>query len=314
MSTFPRVLILMATRNGARFLPEQLDSIARQEMTDWALHVSDDGSDDDTCRIVTDFAARHPARDIRLHAGPRCGAAANFLSLLGRHDLPLGPQTHVAFADQDDIWLPGKLGRALMLLERARPGPAIHGAQSLHVDSRGRIIRRSHPPAGKVTLARALVRNPVSGHSLVLDPAATVLARRAGGPGVPFHDWWLAILVLACGGRTVIDDAVVLHYRQHGDNVLGGNRGVRAALRRLRLVLRGDWGRWVAANLEALGDIRARGDEMALTPEARALLDALATAPKRGRDRMHVLARLDLHRGGPVQDAILALAAWSGRV
>lgn len=314
MSAFPQVLILMATRNGARFLSEQLDSIARQEITDWALHVGDDGSDDGTRRIVAEFAARHPARDIRLHEGPQRGATANFLSLLTRHDLPLGPDTHVAFADQDDIWLPGKLARALMLLKAAGPGPAIHGAQSLHVDARGHALVRSRPPAGEATLAQALVRNPVSGHSLVLDPAATVLARSAGVPAVPFHDWWLAILILACGGRAVIDDAVVLHYRQHDGNVLGGNSGARAALRRLDLVLRGDWGRWIAANLDALRDRCLSGGAPALTPEARALLDAFAAAPRRGRGRVHALARLGLRRQSPLQDALLALAAWRGQV
>ena len=314
MSAAPRVLILMATRNGARFLPEQLDSIARQDMADWALHVGDDGSDDGTRRIVAAFAARPPARDIRLHEGPRRGAATNFLSLLARPDLPLGPHTLVAFADQDDIWLPGKLARALALLQAAGPGPAIHGAQSLHVDVRGRVLGRSRPPAGKVTLARAMVRTPVSGHSLVLDPAATALARSAGVPAVPFHDWWLVLLILACGGRAVIDDEVVLHYRQHGDNVLGGNRGVRAARRRLGLVLRGDWGRWTAANLDALDDIRRPGGTMVLTPEACALLDALAAAPRRGRGRVLALARLGLRRERHLQDALLAFAAWSGRV
>lgn len=314
MSGFPRVLILMATRNGARFLPEQLDSIACQEMTDWALHVGDDGSDDCTRRIVADFAARYPSRQIRLHEGPQRGAAANFLSLLARPDLPLGPDTHVAFADQDDIWLPEKLARALMLLKAAGPGPAIHGAQSLHVDAGGCAIGRSRPPAGEVKLAHALVRNPVSGHSLVLDPAATLLARSAGVPAVPFHDWWLAILVLACGGRVVIDDAIVLHYRQHEGNVLGGNRGIRAALRRLMLVLRGDWGRWIAANLDALRDCCRPGGAPVLSPEARAMLDALAAAPPRGRGRVEALARLGLRRQSPLQDALLAVAAWRGRL
>ena len=50
------VRILMATYNGARFLHEQLASIARQSHTAWRLTVSDDGSDDETLDIVRRFA------------------------------------------------------------------------------------------------------------------------------------------------------------------------------------------------------------------------------------------------------------------
>ena len=101
------VTIVMATRNGAAHLAEQLDSIARQTHADWSLFVSDDGSTDDTKRILADFARSHP---VTVVDGPRKGAAANFLSALCHPDLPLGT---IALADQDDIWLPGKLARGL---------------------------------------------------------------------------------------------------------------------------------------------------------------------------------------------------------
>lgn len=308
------VLILMATRDGARWLPEQLASIAAQDMQDWALHVADDFSRDETRDIIARFKTDHPERDIRLHNGRGRGAAQNFLSLLTHDDLPIGPATHIAFADQDDIWLPHKLSQALERVQAAGPEPVVYGAQSLHVDVRGRVIGQSRRPGDVVTLGSSLVRNAISGHSLVLNPAAVRIARAAGVPKVAFHDWWLGLVVLACGGRAVIDPERVLHYRQHGRNMLGGNRGAAAAMRRAAIVLRGDWKRWVAANLMALAGLSEQPNAPELTPEARALLAAILAAPARGCGRVVTFSRLGLRHEGRAEAAALALAAWTGLV
>ncbi|MEO5614827.1 MAG: glycosyltransferase, partial [Cypionkella sp.] len=163
----PKILIALCTYNGADWLAGQLDSIAAQDHADWALWISDDGSTDATRAIIAEFQARHPARDIRLIEGPRQGGAQNFLSLICHADLPVGPQTHLALCDQDDIWLPEKLSRALALLQ-AQPDsahPLIYGGQSRHINNKGQVIGHSRRPRGKVTLQNAVVQNMVSGHS-----------------------------------------------------------------------------------------------------------------------------------------------------
>lgn len=68
--TRTHVAILMASYNGARFLRDQLDSIAAQDHDDWSLHVSDDGSHDPTLGIVAAFARDHPGRRIVWRKGP----------------------------------------------------------------------------------------------------------------------------------------------------------------------------------------------------------------------------------------------------
>lgn len=303
------VVILMACRNGARWLPGQLASIAAQEHADWALWASDDGSTDATRDILAGFAAaRAGLNDVRLVEGPQAGlAAANFLHLLNRADLPLGPDTHVAFADQDDVWHKGKLGRALALLAAAGPGPALYGAQSRHVDEDGRPCGVSRRPRRPVTLANALVQNMVSGHSAMLNPAGVALARAAGAPaGIAFHDWWLSQLMLACGGRLVIDEATVLDYRQHVGNTLGAPAGVAAQAARLRLLFGRNYARWIAANLSGLG-------AAPLTPAARATVAALRAAPAAGPGRLATFRRLGLHRQSRTGTALLLLAALIGR-
>ena len=48
--------VLLATYNGARFLPEQLSSLGDQTYKDWRLVVRDDGSSDDTLAIIKRWA------------------------------------------------------------------------------------------------------------------------------------------------------------------------------------------------------------------------------------------------------------------
>ncbi|NUB46527.1 glycosyltransferase [Fertoebacter nigrum] len=307
------VTILLCTLNGAAFLREQLASYLRQTHGNWSLWVSDDGSTDGTGDILAAFARDHGranggAHDIRLLRGPgRGGSAANFLSLLGHPDLPPGL---VALSDQDDIWLPGKLARALRCIPAGAAEPVIYSAQSFYIDGAGRRIGGSRPPPGAPVFATAMLQNVLAGHSMVLNAQALALVRAAGQPPVPFHDWWLTLLVTAAGGRAVLDRRRVLLYRQHGGNVMGAPGGLRAGLRRASLVLAQDYGTWVAANARAL-----QAAAPLLPAPQRATVAAFLAAPRRaGPGRIALLRRLGLRRQGWRATAVVYLAALLGRV
>lgn len=302
-SSLPKVTILLATFQGAAHLREQLASIASQEGVNWVLRASDDGSDDGTLEVLTQFCAAYPDR-VTLRAGPRRGAAANFLAMLCAPDLAPAP---VALADQDDIWYPTKLKKALSCLETISDA-AVYTARSRHVDALGRPLGLSRRHCGAPSFGNALVQNRVSGHAAVLNPQALALVRAVGPVEVPFHDWWLALLITGAGGTVVEDDAVVLDYRQHGDNVLGAPRSWRARLTRAALVLGPQGRRIMSANRAAL----ARAAPF-LTEDARALLDRLDTAPAHGVARVHALSRLGIRRDAPGAQAVLTLAATLGR-
>jgi hypothetical protein len=54
----PRVTVVLACRDGERHLPECLDSILKQTLSEWELFLLDDGSTDGTRRIMEEYAAR----------------------------------------------------------------------------------------------------------------------------------------------------------------------------------------------------------------------------------------------------------------
>ena len=111
-SVAPRVAILLSTYNGERFLAEQLASLDAQTYRDWSLYWRDDGSSDATNRVMQDFVASlGTGRGIVVPDPTRVGASQSFLRLL-RAACADGSHI-VAFADQDDVWLPDKLARGV---------------------------------------------------------------------------------------------------------------------------------------------------------------------------------------------------------
>jgi glycosyltransferase involved in cell wall biosynthesis len=229
-----RVAILLSSYNGARFLPEQLASIAAQQHADWVLFWRDDGSADATPAILRGFA---PQRSVAV-AGPagRLGVLASYLTLL-RAALPtLAPDDAVAFADQDDVWLPHKLARGVAALAAAPPGrPVLYCARQMLVDAALRPLGPSaafnRPPG----FPAALTQNVATGCTILLNRAAAALVAGSRPPAGTLHDWWSYLLVTAAGGTVVADDTPVLLYRQHGGNTVGATRShLRRALAALR--------------------------------------------------------------------------------
>lgn len=268
----PSVTILMATWNGAARLVPQLDSFAAQELPPARLIVSDDGSGDATVQVLTDWAAAHPDIAVTLLAGPRAGAAQNFLSLLRQ---PVETDLR-AMSDQDDVWLPEKLRvAAAALAQGPADQPALYCGRSFEVneDLTGHRLSRGAPwPAA---FAHALVQNIAGGNTMVLNRAGAEAIRAAAlrTTDTVIHDWWVYQVITGIGGRVIFDDTPHLLYRQHGGNVIGANRGALATLVRAHMLVTGRFSDWCRRNIAAL-----RGIEDMLTPENRALLDAFETA------------------------------------
>ncbi len=309
MTKLPHVHILMATFNGASFLQEQLRSLLAQSHRNWSLWVSDDGSTDATRRILRDFQRAHPQIEIHIFDGPCAGYAQNFLSLLRHPDLPKG---YVALSDQDDVWLPHKLERALRhLTEHADQGVALYGSRTRIVDEWLNDWQLSpafgHPPS----FTNALVQNIMGGNTQVLSPAAVGVVQSVTDVSEVFsHDWWLYQLITGCGGKVIFDRVPGLLYRQHSNNAVGANLGTFAKLRRIGMVLKGRFRHWINENIRVLHRVSAL-----LTPENRLILDEFRLSRhQRGLVAWASYRRLGLSRQTVGGNISLFLAATLGKI
>ncbi|MBV8915777.1 MAG: glycosyltransferase family 2 protein [Acetobacteraceae bacterium] len=289
MSAVPRVAILLSTYNGAPFLPAQLESLTGQSVRDWALYWRDDGSSDATLEIMREFAEGagagrcHPV-EMRGHLG----ATESFMALL-RAAAPSG--VPLAFADQDDVWLPEKLELALRALENER-GPVLYCSRQILVDEALAPLGESNPLRRPPCFPAALTQNIATGCTVVLNPAAAALVARSRPPAASLHDWWSYLLVAASGGRIIADPTRTVLYRQHASNLVGAPASI---WRRARAAMQRGPGAFMAVLREHVTALQQQPE--LLSAEARRLLSIIDRGLRGGpAARLRALALPGLYR------------------
>lgn len=250
----PLVAILMGTKNGARFLPEQLDSLAAQTHQNWVLIASDDGSTDDTVRILKAYQARWPTGKLIIREGPKQGFCVNFLSMACD---PTIKADYYAFCDQDDVWLPSKLEVALENIaahqvHRDVTLPYLYCGRTTYVSENLESIGISPLFVFPAKFRNALVQSIAGGNTMVFNQETKLALEKMGVVDVPSHDWLLYLLVSGIGGTVYYDRAPQILYRQHDDSIVGENRSFTSKCLRAYTLLRGRFRKWNSKNIEAL--------------------------------------------------------------
>lgn len=287
--TIAQVSILLATHNGLSWLPEQIDSILSQQSVDVRILISDDASTDGSIAWLQ-CLAEQDSRVVLLPAGGAFGSAAkNFYHLLRKAEL--AGTDYVAFADQDDVWYPDKLERAIQLLRGRRVDAVSSNVMAVGLGGQPVLVNKAQPQRAYDHLFEPA--GPGCTYVMTVAFAKEVreqLARlvETGGTLPAHHDWFCYVLCRASGGVWVMDPVPSMDYRQHGGNEVGVNDGVKAAQRRLKKIQSG-WYR-----TEVLGMLRLARE---FTP---------------GDRRMAVLAQR-LERGNWQDRFVLALQVWQFR-
>jgi len=217
----------MSTYNGARYLPEQLQSLLQQDYGDFRILVRDDGSTDETVDILRGYRARDPDRIFLDETLPgNIGVRRSFLHALARAQ----DGSCVMFCDQDDVWFANKISRFVARLQEAEEtygrslplivfGDMLVGNQDMQVIDKSFWGYQSLDVHRASDWRRIMVSNVVTGCSSLLNPAAARLLQTA--PDLPIlHDHLAAIMVSRCGALIPLPEPTML-YRQHTGNVEG---------------------------------------------------------------------------------------------
>lgn len=305
----PSVAILLCTFNGARFLNAQLGSYANQSHRDWRIYVSDDGSADGTLAIIADRAAQLGTAPPEIRSGPRQGFVANFLGLACDDSIAAD---YFCYSDQDDIWEPDKLTRAIAWLDRIPSGtPAMFCSRTRLIDDADRPYGFSPLFRHRTGFRNALVQSIAGGNTIVFNQAARALLIACGpSVAVPSHDWWTYLLTTAAGGEVRYDPIPTVRYRVHRENVIGSNIGFLNRMRRLQMLAAGRFERWTEMNIAALMPFRSR-----MTPQNRDLFDLFCASRKRGFfGRQLGFLRTGVYRQTFLGNLGLALAVWTRKI
>lgn len=230
----PKICVLLATYNGARWLEQQLQSILEQSEVDLTVFVADDCSTDTTPDILRRFAWSH--RNVHLLPQvPRRGSAAlNFFYLI-KH-APLDGFDYVAFADQDDIWFEGRLKRQVQILRAAGAQAVSSDVIAVWPDGRRKLIKKSQPMVTEDHLFEAAGPGCtyLMSRELMVSFQQALCRSDAVATGLANHDWMVYAWARSRGVRWIISSDPTMLYRQHGENELGANVGFGGARSRVR--------------------------------------------------------------------------------
>lgn len=183
----------------------------------------DDESSDGTRDWLVERAAHEPRLTVLPSMGPSGRSAADFYRLIALVEPPA--DGYLAFSDQDDIWLPGKLARHVELL-RSGGHDGISSSVTAFSSSGERTVIRKDYPQRRFDY---LTESPGPGCSFLLSPrlAALVAAQLAGDDSparaTEYHDSLIYALARGRGWSWHIDGVPSLDYRQHDSNVMGAN-------------------------------------------------------------------------------------------
>ncbi|WP_233696390.1 glycosyltransferase family 2 protein [Paenibacillus profundus] len=220
-----KVQILVSTYNGEKYLAEQLDSLLEQTHSHFFITIRDDGSSDSTTAIIYEYVTNYPNKIEALYE-KNIGVIASFFELLSgyTHD----DTDYVCFCDQDDVWMPDKLERGLCSLsEFSGDIPLMHLTPTLMVDETLQPLN-CWPPAPQrgPSFLNALIENIAVGATLMINrPAIDMMRHKVPCPqNIVMHDWWV-YLVVSAFGKVIYDENPSIYYRQHQNNVVGGQQG-----------------------------------------------------------------------------------------
>lgn len=201
------ISVCMATYNGSKYIKEQIDSILPQLGENDELVISDDGSNDDTCSIVSSYK---DSRIKLLFNNGKHGFIGNFENALRQCK-----GDYIFLSDQDDYWKGNKV--AVVMEQLKKYALVIHDAEI--VDGEGNSM--GHTYYSGMHCSSSFLMNLWKTRWLgccmafrreVLDYCLPFPTRIEG------HDYWIGMMGMLKFKYVFLPD-VLMCYRRHGGNV-----------------------------------------------------------------------------------------------
>ena len=232
MEKLPKVLVIMSTYNGEKYLDVQIESILAQKDVDVTLHIFDDCSKDKTVEIANSYKEKNTNVFVHINEKNK-NFTYNFLDALFSFK-DEQEYEYYAFSDQDDFWVEDKLISAINKIKET-------GKCTLY-SSNLKIVDQDLNYTGNNMMSLkyknkhydVICKNIVTGCTVVFDNDFKNLATKHYPENIYLHDYWLALIANYCEGAHFVYDVSPDHilYRQHGRNLIGENKNLGKKLKK----------------------------------------------------------------------------------
>ena len=275
------ISVAMTTYNGARYLQEQLQSIAEQSRLPDQVVIVDDQSSDQTLELIDAFATRAPFLVNPEVNETTLGPTKNF-----QRAVELCSSEIIVLCDQDDRWHPEKLFRIEQVFSSS-PNVGLVFSDAELIDEQGKSLNRrlwQHTFKEDYELAirsgkafeLLLQHDVVTGATMAFRQCFrnAVLPFPTGSPLL--HDGWIALIIAAIGEVSTLRQPLI-EYRLHPQQSLGiepFNKRQKPvdSNHRSRLTKRSSY---FSGQIEKLQAVRQRLDAVSRLSDARMFLETV---------------------------------------
>ena len=219
----PKVHIVLASYNGEKFLRQQVETLAAQTYKNLSVEICDDGSSDGTVELAKKLCREYPFLSLHINE-KNLGYVMNFLEGIKR-----SRADYIMLCDQDDLWMEDKVEITLKAMqeqeERTKNVPVLVYTDAMNFESEtgkdlGSFHENSHLNTKNVYTAHLFMENKCIGCTVMINRFVKEYLEQTPEE-IRVHDWWLA-LICAHFGKIVYVPMCTLRYRQHGNNMIGG--------------------------------------------------------------------------------------------
>lgn len=232
MSTAPRVSFIVLSFNNGKYLNDTLRSVSSQSFQDFELLIADDGSTDDSVKIIRSFIQTSAVPCLAILSHKNSGIGNNY-----NNALRYVQGEYIAHIGSDDINHPDRLEYELDALTATAASMCIAGIEVM--DESSNKLRDASARTDCHTLGYALatglvhVTSPTMMYKRELIDVFGLLPE-----GLANEDEALAFRALCCNGITVTN-ANLVRYRVHSGSIQSGARSTSLSA----------YIRWLSSNL-----------------------------------------------------------------
>ena len=221
------ISVAMATYNGEKYIKEQIKSILVNLEKNDELIISDDGSTDDTLKIIKSFKDKR----IKIVDGPHDGIKQNFANAISKCK-----GKYIFLSDQDDIWMNNKVKNVLNVFNMLKCTLVNHNAEI--VDENMIVIspystfewRKSGNGFLKNIIKYSYIGCCMAFDSSLKDKILPI------PNDIEMHDQWIGLINENYGKSYFLDEKLI-KYRRHGANASKLKHGSLSKMFKNRIVL-----------------------------------------------------------------------------
>ena len=226
----------MAACNGEKYISNQINSILKQQKVFISLKIGVDISSDKTLLICREFEKNNKNIEVIENNDTKTFAAKNFYKLIKFSNFQ--KYDFIAFSDQDDFWFKNKLIDAINTL--ANKNIDAYSSDVIACwNNKKKYIKKSF----KQKKFDYIFESPGPGCTFVLNKESFeflnhyIIDKWNDIIGFKQHDWLIYAILRTNNFQWIIHNKANMYYLQHDKNVFGANEGLKAAIKRFKMIL-----------------------------------------------------------------------------